>query len=257
MTVISRWLDAARYDEEGRALGPLLRSDSWPQPLEVEARDGLLWPTFGDRPLQGPLVKAASAMLPGFLALAGADDDAYARFARRWGMLGLCGDDLPMQHGSLDPYGSVCVFRPEGVPDDYHGCPERVAAWRTYVDQAITIVTASRSPRPPVGRDPVRLLNDWMEVGRVQLSISREPGSRLHLGSGELFGGLAVSMLSLAMGAERLAMCAGCGRWFSPARRQVVGRLWCSRDACQRAKRAAASRDYRRRHAGARSPASD
>jgi hypothetical protein len=187
-------------------------------------------------------------MLTSFLALAEADDLAYARYARRWGMLGLCGCDLPHQHSGDDPTpGSVCLSRPAGVPDDHDEWPERISAWRAFVDQAVEIVTSSQEA-PPLGQiDPVERINDWIDMGRVGLSISRQKGPRMHLGSGYLFGALTVAMLSFVMGGERLAICAGCGRWFTPARRQVTGRLWCSRERCQRAKRAAASRDYRLR----------
>ena len=241
-------LEAQQYDEEGRPLRPLVSADAWARPLRVEVRDGLLWPRHSAHEKRGPMARPGPGMLTGFLALAGADDAAYARYAKRWGMLGLCGCDLPHQHGYTDPVpGSVCIERPDGVPDGHDEFPERISAWRHFVDQAVEIVTATQRARPLGQRDPVEQINEWIDMGRVGLTVSRREGPRLHLGSGFLFGALAVAMLSLVMGGERLAVCAGCGRWFSPAQRQVTGRLWCTRDACQRAKRAAASRDYRLR----------
>lgn len=248
MTDIIRLVDSQQYDEEGRPRPALMGGDKWERPLKVVVRDGLLWPTrgHGEHRLW---TKGAPSMLISFLTLAGADDGAYARYARRWGMLGLCGCDLPQQHYRDDSLGySVCLFQPDGVPEESREWPERISAWRSYVDDAVRIVRDSNYPRPLHGPDGVTdRLNSWIDQGRVQLSFSRREGGRLHLGSGELFGGLAVAMLSLVMGGERLTLCAGCGSWFTPARRQVTGRLWCSDPVCQRAKRASASRDYRRR----------
>jgi predicted amidophosphoribosyltransferase len=65
-----------------------------------------------------------------------------------------------------------------------------------------------------------------------------------------LFGALAVQLLFTAVGARFMRSCAGCPRWFSPARRPRGNeKSWCP--TCKRAGKdhAAASATFREREA--------
>ena len=83
-----------------------------------------------------------------FLALDGSPDDALLEYARRWGVLGLCGHDLLTGHGLV---WAKCALVKAPAVEVRPDCPpspgEAVRVWRYWVHQAAAINWAIRALR--------------------------------------------------------------------------------------------------------------
>lgn len=133
----------------------------WWAPDRVEVVDGQLVPqlvTYPDRPYKWRVIGAdggseETAMLGDFMDLADpADEDAVARYAERWGMLGLCAHGLPATHDkstlpeSLRRPGRSIDWGPGEVEDR---CvvsffeSEPIATWRYWAGQARALLVVS------------------------------------------------------------------------------------------------------------------
>jgi hypothetical protein len=180
-----------------------------------------------------------------FLTLAETTDlQEFARFARRWGMLGLCAaHDLPFNH------------QPGGCGPRI-GAPEAVESWRFYARQAARVLTLAgdwqhddlRVPKELVRAEIEGTITRWCTWAGVRpLLVYDEVHDRyrVELGSGSLFGHLTVLLLYAATGGgPRLLPCAGgCGRWIAPKRRE----RYCP-DCGTRARERLARRRYRARN---------
>jgi hypothetical protein len=81
------------------------------------------------------LAKPTSALLSAFVSLADARPEAVARFARRWGVLGICRHGQPCSHAAFTSRRQLTPDAPgRCVPLgwDGHGGIEPVAAWQAY-----------------------------------------------------------------------------------------------------------------------------
>jgi hypothetical protein len=223
-----------------------LAPDRWPRPAKVLVsavetagsetppaqahEDGVLVPIYEAGYPEQVVVTDRITLLARFLTLADTTDvGAFARFARRWGMLGLCpAHDLPYWH---EPGG--CGPR--------IGAPETVASWRFYAKQAARMLTLGQARRRnDLNGNDLNDLNGndlrvraelegtvarWLRWSGVTPHLAYEEVHdryRVELGSGSLFGQLAVLLLYAATGGgPRLLPCAGgCGRWIAPKGRE-------------------------------------
>ena len=72
------------------ALERAVATSKWFAPSQVEAREGQLYPSFDDGALQ--TVWASPSMLQDFLSLDGKPPQAFATYAKTWGMLDIRDD---------------------------------------------------------------------------------------------------------------------------------------------------------------------
>ena len=83
---------------------------SIPAEIRIE-RDKLLYNPME----QSGVAKDAAGMLDAFLNLANSDDAEIVRYAKKWGVLGLCQHNLPADHGDIVTFrwvSSYCARRP-------------------------------------------------------------------------------------------------------------------------------------------------
>lgn len=134
-------MDSTQYD-----LDPPLPIGDWEVPSEVQADgDGIRWRVTGHRKSTG----ADRNMLGGFLRLAEADTEAVARYAQRWGVLGLCEKHgLPETHPlDLDWYLHRPLQGGGAGPCPYAKATERswwyeaADAWQELARQGAAILT--------------------------------------------------------------------------------------------------------------------
>jgi len=205
-------------------------------------------------------------MLEDFLRLANAPVARVGDFARRYGVLWLCEHDLPATHNhSVGGDGRGCRPRrrdPER-PGKHLLYWEPISVWRDFSRQAneiISVMAPGLNLAPAGGwlpLPPLSTLNEWLAMTGVRPVVDWINGRlRLRWGGVGVFGVLALQ-LALRVTKERgLALCAGCGRPFTPQRRRPragenhycedCGRVQAQRDA---------SRRYRRRIAAKQSEA--
>lgn len=133
----------------------------WWRPDEVTVTDGDLVPGLvyqdPDQPYRWQMVEATggtdeSALLGDFIDLIDQPDDAFARYAERWGMLRLCAHGLPATHDkdtlpeSLARPGRSVESDPGAVEDR---CVvsflvrEPIATWRYWAGQARALLMVS------------------------------------------------------------------------------------------------------------------
>ena len=242
-----------------------------PALIELDAAgENLLWSWQGDIQWRPP----APGMLESFIGLANGTPQRILGYARSYGPLGLCDHGLPATHhpgatamGRLDTFDLNWPrgCEPAGfVVDGVWTFQEPIAGWRRLAREALAIAVriASRQDQTGQRRFETTLwlaeqLNTWLKIGHVgpvaQVTVEGgEPFAVAALvptiGADNLFGHLALRLLFAATGARGLALCSGCGEWFTPVYGQRTGeRSWCPRQRCQKAKQAAASADYRQR----------
>jgi hypothetical protein len=252
---IKRIQVAARWDAEERPLAGVAPG-AWWSSVDVHLDDGNLVAVDGQHELE-----AGEELLPAFLRLAEASDEAILAFARRWGMLGLCHHGLPtfhdksfdvFNHRTLDD-GSTCWFE---------GRREATSAWRHYASRArglvalsvrlrsgsgvdddaaereyqdavsrISVVTSVERVGDPDGKrhklgDLVaNEIRRWLDVGRVGLRVQWTGDGFVPVLESDypfLFGALT-GRLFLAVAGHSVALCHHCGGLFQPSRRPAVG----------------------------------
>lgn len=233
-----------------------LAPDRWPRPAKVLSADQtagtetaprgqtgehtVLVPIYVAGYTEQVVVTDPITLLARFLTLAETTDaHEFARFGRRWGMLGLCpAHDLPYGHelGGCGPR---------------YGAAEAVESWRYYASKAARVLALARDRQGNDLRVRAELegtVSQWIQWAGVTPHLSYDEATnryRVELGSGSLFGQLAALLLyAVAGGGPRLRPChGGCGTWIAPKGRQ----LYCDRCGTRAIQRNA-KRAYRRRN---------
>jgi len=232
-------------------------------PARLELVDGCLqWDWFdegvGPREIQQNRHREP---LRNFIALAEAEEKAILRYAREWGVLGLCEHLVPSAHSR--------ECRPIGWPDC---CTEPITAWRRYAKEASILIKLSldlaRGTPPkkqdwaalPLRRSPRsveagRLLvaervNQWLAWGGVRPTLTwRKDAPEMSLGGTNLFGVLAIQLMCAVSRTDGVAICCGCGAGYLPPYRKPRDgeRHYC--EECRRRKvpQRDAARDFRSR----------
>jgi len=268
---MTRHEPALLYGPDGLAHGHLATSD-WLVEEDYRLWEAWLLPERGGN---AHWAKADADLLPSFLRLAEADDEAIARFAGRYGMLELCAHGtLPVhvpENGHLDDAPRLCQFMncyDHGeivVADNLEPIErwrtfeipgvERAEDWRRLSREAATILelAALEAPTDRQEWDLYSLVHDWIEGADVRPAMQRFPAGPRRIvltgGGGLLSGALALAMLyAVVGGGPGLRQCANCREWFGQTPRQrAAARVWCTKPECQRGKLASAARDHRRR----------
>ena len=240
---------------------------SWraPRPTQISVRDGQLVWDAPPRPGLGFLprtVRSGAGMLEAFALLSEAGDEAILKYARKWGVLGLCAQHgKPMSHvptrlwwkGELDEHPVCKPAGPLRGPSR-----ESIQRWRAYAAQAQAALDIAAElsrpgrPRtvdggrwepleelyPPGVMKPIlrasdvpsqrRLLaaavQEWLELGDAQMSF-QWTGDRpqYDLGTGSLFGALALQLSLTVARLDALVICDACGRSYIPRRQNRPG----------------------------------
>lgn len=252
-------------------------SERWPVPdwVRVE-KERLVYPS---PPWKNEAPRPDRSMLKEFLLLEGESVTraSVETFARKWGVLGICRHGRIAGHPVLGE-SSRGFCTPLGYPgNSLSEAIERWEYWARYMRSLLNLAAAIESGDAGDAEDwknlpriPPRLLK---RLGEGDLGMAREGvaaattsliaiapfslrlvpengryamrlGPATHFSA--LFCSLAMEVLSYMLGG-RLAVCSGCGRMFSAGRARTGKLRWCPRAACQRAARAEASRQYRRR----------
>jgi hypothetical protein len=208
-------------------------------------------------------------------ALADAKAETILHFARRWGVLRLCKQHLlPISH-------SVRGFKIVGEGFSRSGCTrprcaggiyEPIQSWRDFARLArvILMVTAAHArggqstaeerhvlrnaPFRPVlrlGGDSTLVLgivNSWLKVAGVSMSVTSRRGGRSLEFSGGLFGAIGMRLAAAVSGTPDFAYCHGCKKFYVPKRTPASGRrTFCDRVRCKRASLRIAKADGRRK----------
>ena len=263
-------------DEHGKP--PRIGDHPWAVPNKTLRLDAggehLVW-HWDPVPEPEDWFRPGPTMLAQFVGLRDAEPERILAYARRWGVLGICPHGLPSSHNPTQDLGAGEVIEGcEGIgrlnDEGQWVFREPIAAWHRFATEAYAIAATAARLRgygsgpdlSPHGRLTLTLrlwkaLNRWLALGGVGPAIilhpdwpKVEPERALvpTIGAPGLFGALALRLSLASTGAAGLAPCAGCGEWFSPSVTPRTGeRQWCSKPACQKAKRASASRGYRER----------
>ncbi len=167
-------------DAEGNLERPLL-ADEWLAPgSSVGVRDGCLdvdWRAFAKAPR---VVKAEPPMLERYARLADSEakaEQAVVRYASRWGMLDLCGHQLPQEHGSTPlpiafatTGGGVFTYASSVECRSLFG-KEPVATWAYWSRQAAALLAVLSRLR---GSEPARS-EDWSVLSEDAPWVAQEP----------------------------------------------------------------------------------
>ena len=214
------------------------------------------------------LMPGTEGMLDAFVALPDAQPGDFLKFAKKWGLLGLCfNHELPYHH---DPSCKGAAVR------------ESIAGWRRLARQARAMLRIAVDLHRYDERDPKRPLGDeadWVVLeGNITADVSRRIRGSVSLARGVLgnhvhrfleIGGIEVqfvwyherpsisltgeylfaivaTQLAFAVArSEGLAICVACGRPYSPTRRPAKGRRnYCDPCRTDGVPQRHASRDY-------------
>lgn len=252
-----------------------------PPLIEVEG-EMLIYERAGPAGVFQREVEPEEQMIWQFIELAEAEPEAILKFARRWGVLGICPHLLPTSHNppplNAAGNGPVTWCYPLGYFEG--GTWEPLAIWRTFAAQARAMILVSRQlhlgqpgtvedwrviyarsgrEAPWWQRDVeadrailARVLEEWLILGNVRLRV-RWDGKAPTVGiGGGLFGALAAQLLGVVSGTTQFEICSACGKTYKPERRPRAGRRYCPE--CRAAGRPAAdaNRDARARKKAAK-----
>lgn len=258
-------------------------------PAVIDLDDGkdyvLTW-RWGDTPEEDPdrPPSKSPTLLMEFTRLSDpkSGDEAILAFARKWGVLELCGHGLPCSHNHLQEY-----FMPHNwcSPTKYtHGERryfEPVLRWKFFAEQARAMLSVAARLRqgepgrkedwriifrwrpeetsPPnyLGReyelDKVMLIymvNRWLSLGNVRPVLKSEGDRDFITFDTNLFGKLAAQMMMAVSGTNGLGFCSACGMPYAPERQPKSNQ----RNYCQECRERAPWRDakaaQRRRERG-------
>lgn len=171
---------AAFYDVEGAPMHGL-QAQTWPVPEHVEVRDGRL---VGDWRAGVREQGADENVLRRFLGLADASDAAVLDYARRWGILMLCGHDLPTYHDATHDAMRGRVL--DGQPGRWCVEPagptfsESIEVWRDYAARAAALVSLALVLRGAVELDASQTRETWftMVFGKMAFEDGRLASER-------------------------------------------------------------------------------
>lgn len=261
-----------------------LHVDKWVAPADVRLvkRSNKLWIFWRWAQSAGEEdrdVRAKRPMLEDFVRLHRKTNEEILKYARRWGVLGICAHGLPSSH---DP---GCSAQP--VSDNSPYRRERLALWRHLSKRAASLSfivealhesthTGERLAKrlenhwkavwPKwLGDDPKRMrwrrtvegnwshvasiVNTCLEMGNVRPIMHRSGPSKagFTLRGNGLFGALAVQMF-FTINRTGLALCTGCGSPFIPEKNPTEGRgRFCQRCRADKVPVKLAMRAYRQR----------
>jgi predicted RNA-binding Zn ribbon-like protein len=251
--------------------------ERWPVPDWVRVKDGkLIYPA---PPWRSEAPRLDRRILAEFLLLVeGADlAERVGSYAAKWGVLGICRHGAVAGHPLLEgAEAGLCA--PAGYTAQLLSEPvERWQFWARFIRSLLNTAAAVESGEVGDGEDwknlPSAPARSFKRLRAGDLAVAREIvaagttsllaaaplalrlvpddgryairlGPAVHFSA--LFCVLAIEVVNQTLG-RKLASCSGCGRLFS-ARHARTGRSrWCPRASCQRAARAEASRQYRKR----------
>ena len=145
--------DAVKYAgmrTDSASLGRPDSHGSWQVPLDVKLDDDALRSLPGGEP-----VSDRRELLEAFVRLIDQPDRAFVAFARKWGIINICGHGVPASHfperyneWTEDDHGPGCGRLNRGL-DGWHR--EKLSYWRDYAEQAATIlnIAAQLNARHP------------------------------------------------------------------------------------------------------------
>jgi hypothetical protein len=239
-----------------------------PQHLELTA-DAILW--------AGPLkdVRPGPGLLEDFVELWDAPDAAILRYARRWGVLGICKHGVPASHNDY-PFGvqhgvEGCFPLPAKRGEFWHTDP--LDRWRYFsrIFRAIRDVgaqvnqskvgdrsdwawvqTINRNDPPWKSVREARMVLSWklqdlLDLGQVRPDLkwdNRKQQWQIEMGAHSvpnLFGLVSLSLV-LSICRRELVICSSCQKPYIPPRRPNPWR----RNYCQKCGNKAAQKDAAR-----------
>ena len=245
--------DHAQISEVATPAGSIDRRvsvHSWfvPGLIRLE-NENLRWDYLPESLKTGRQLNPSQGMLESFLELAQAPDRNIARYAKRWGVLGICNHGLPSSHNPDVLRKPGC--RPLGWEEG--NCWEPLDIWRHFATQAFSLLKianrvhqgkaadpsdwarvyarsrtgVSTLPKTPsLGLDKhllVMCLNEWLTLGNVSLRIdwwSSEDRPTVKFNTHGLFGALAVQLVLSAAQVDGWAICTHCRSEYMPTKRQ-------------------------------------
>jgi hypothetical protein len=274
-------------DQDGYLERAML-AGKWTRFPVVETKHGehgnLLWEIpRGKFAAVGP-PREGSNFLSDFLSLEHGTASDIERYARRWGVLGLCVHNLPMGHPDLRPLfvaewavqqnttqraGGIWfaeLIRMTGVPEslDLPLCApvlrpgrrwsERLDAWRWYARTARRLLEMASTMRGAPDRQLAAKLETqialWLELAPMQLACVNE-GGRLqpkHVPINPvsaLSAVIAAQVFFAVSGSKGMLLCSECGRVYFPKRKPPGGEgRYCPECGRAAAERAASRRYY-------------
>lgn len=257
-------------------------------PAEIQLQDSaLVWSDYEEEEFQGRLKHSRTlnkGALDAFIRLAWPDrtrrdGEDVLTFARKWGVLELCEDELPCTHSLHDLFGGPLYVKHANHIRPKRACSatrvESIDTWRLFARRAALLVQLAASmrssPDEASRKTVVTRLNKWLDMAEIGVicfdtlyrsggdaatpsAVGSWPsGLQVRVGTrGGLFGVLAIQLLFATTLTESLFTCAACGKIFNaaPAERPRRGkRAFCSVCGRKAAVRFAA-RDYRARRRG-------
>jgi DNA-directed RNA polymerase subunit RPC12/RpoP len=234
------WQDAEFEDLQTGKLGKPVKSNRVRIPPGLALSPDGTWLTWNNESDQSRWRKPEKGMLDSFVRLDRGSAREVLRFARRWGVFGLCEvrQDAPESNQDIAMDG-----RRWRVSMDVPLIGEPISFWHMAARELralLNIAAAAKLGRkgdPSDWRilgcpfDPTRdkiqdarflvqsYLNEWIELGRVRLRIESRHGYNVadwdvqthYDGFYQLFGALALQVVLVVSNADALYSCAGCG----------------------------------------------
>jgi len=226
---------------------------------------------------------AGHGLLDEFILLCDAEDEAILKYAQTWGVLELCGHNLPSCHefslGAPLRLPSLLSKPQAGIHRWFHEDPRQCAptgrepltTWRFFSAQAKALLTiAADLQRAKLGNheDWAKLLRDrvaparslvahrtcmrdaiegWLKLGRIKPTIDHLTIGLTWTGA-DLFGELAVQIALASKAMDGQVLCVACGKEYQPKRLVIRrGFNYCPRIKCQRQFAAQRAQRYRAR----------
>jgi hypothetical protein len=223
-------------------------------------------------------VRPGVGMLARFVDLHHQRDEEILKYAKKWGVLGICKHSLPCSHTQfaysiLAPRHKNAEWcMPRAVPGRKHWYADPIEVWRLLSKQMATfqqlgaelnqdrpgdetvwrILPGNLASRPWRSVSSARkflalLLNLWLEIGQVRPVIdwsTEKAGWQLSFNAvsiPNLFGFLAFNLV-LSISRRELAFCSSCRKSYPPDRRPNPSR----RNYCETCGKKAAQRDASR-----------
>lgn len=256
------WQEAGLDTRETAELSRIFTADSWSLPSVVEL-DGerLLWRAAkGEEKRFHP----GRGLMEDFVRLHESSPDQIVKYAKRWGVLGLCSHGLPTSH-SYPSYvfgykGMTHICRPAPSKSMRGYFEEPLEIWRDFSKNAFELlhIAAQLHKGKPVGSKDWEfacsvfavssttdthaekmkmqryqvafVVERWLSLGGVRPRFTWEgltPSFELGgpaLIGTGLFGALAVQLLLSISRIDGLEVCSGCTHPYLPSRRPQSGR---------------------------------
>jgi len=170
-------------DLAGMPASPYVAASTWPIPGEVvKHADGLIR-HGGDGGRRATAASAPSDFLMRFVRLTNASDAKVLAFAKKFGVLGICGHQLPFTHvtgvgtGGWRP--QHCIYRESVTVDDREWTTEPIERWRDYARLAGAILAAAAA----LHQDQPVPTEVWEQTEELAPRILGIPWSRPSAGS--------------------------------------------------------------------------